>query len=1077
MNLGDRIKNAANAFAGNKNTPQKTENSSLRSQARDFLRNGTGSKPLIQEWSDVVITDEDMYTGYSYAAITKRANKTAWLSKNFLMTSADPKTVEQYQASERDLVHPYLELIRNSTEFTQKKFWYDISTYLDLEGIYYLMAVRAVDEKKDGTKRVGAIQKFVMLNPYEVRRVKNEKTGEVGGYIEYRDGLYREIPKEMIIEVRLLNPFDRDKSYSMTDAAKDSQFTLKQAGDYTRHSIQGNINAPGAITTDVVLDDNVFANFVSRIRNHEKGEPLYGNGTGSINWDSMQIDLDKAALGTINEINRSTLFAVSGMSKTAMGIEESGTTRDVSQTQNDNFVSDAIIPRTEDIIDALNLDYRKWYFDDWMKNKFEIIIDNPLESDRDAEKKDIEIRDTSYDLSEKLIAAGYDRETARKFAMGEITLEDLGEPEELEEDNTTTTTDTDTTDTTSTDAVVDEDSTKDDEPERGTDAPDTSKTVENQLSARQFPSLYDELDIDLGDLGCIMLDIKPVSILQHVSDGDMDLVQAEEGDHAMGAVAETEAHVTLLYGLLENGNLWADKVDAVLAGWLPGKVTVEEVGYFDTPDSYAIVAHIKKTTEIQEGHDRLTLLPHVNTFTEYKPHMTLAYIRKDADLGKWLKSLNAVYAGAELTPLGINYGDLPPEDEDDVDNYGVVNGVKGTRYTYKGSFIAKSDIPAKVLEELEAPLHIHDHTDENVQRANNELGTDGEARSIVEAQMASLQAGVAKIESQVAADAIEKLEKNAFEDQSDIITKEQKEQHERELNALLTAFYTVVMPLYGNMLLQKRSAQFDKQVPFEMSADIKKFIKESAKGASESHINTVVDDFLKTVSNTYNSLVEAEMITLIAQRVTEGDSRYTKLLPDNPTQDQIKRAVRAGKFTDTPIYEEASKLAMQGASRQTIIKSIQQKYANISDTRAKMIARTETSRAFNQSQYQADLQFLRATNQVQYAYKEMRSRSGHPCPFCQSIIGMGAIPFEKNFVNLGDDISATITKEDGSTVVRTLPINYESIEAGNVHPNCECEYVLSIRTPDGTVLNSKDGRVVEGIEELTNTEDLSIEEQ
>ena len=90
---------------------------------------------------------------------------------------------------------------------------------------------------------------------------------------------------------------------------------------------------------------------------------------------------------------------------------------------------------------------------------------------------------------------------------------------------------------------------------------------------------------------------------------------------------------------------------------------------------------------------------------------------------------------------------------------------------------------------------------------------------------------------------------------------------------------------------------------------------------------------------------------------------------------------------------------------------------------------------------------------------------------------MGAIPFEKNFVNLGDNISATITKEDGSTVVRTLPINYESIEAGNVHPNCECEYVLTIRTPEGTILNSKDGRVVEGIEEFTNPVEKSETEE
>ena len=38
----------------------------------------------------------------------------------------------------------------------------------------------------------------------------------------------------MIIEMAELNPFDEDKPFAMTDAAKDSQFTIKTADDYTR---------------------------------------------------------------------------------------------------------------------------------------------------------------------------------------------------------------------------------------------------------------------------------------------------------------------------------------------------------------------------------------------------------------------------------------------------------------------------------------------------------------------------------------------------------------------------------------------------------------------------------------------------------------------------------------------------------------------------------------------------------------------------------------------------------------------------------------------------------------------------
>lgn len=434
MNLQQRVANAAQALIG------KTDNSLGTSEANNFLRYGSGNKPLVQNWSDVKMSDEDMYTGYSYAAIIKRANRTSVLGRRFILTEASTKTVDEYKNREEDLIHPYLQVINRSKDFTKKMFWYEISTYLDLEGVYYLGAVRNSRQSRNGVK-VGAIQKFVLINPYTVRRVIKESTGEVGGYVESKNGFYREWTPEEIIEIKLLNPFDKDKPYAMTDAAKESQFTLKQAGDYTRQTINGNISAPGIVSTDVLLDDQKFDNFKARINGRQKGEPIFGNGSGAIRWQDMQVDLDKAALDKINEIQRSILFAVTGTGKTVLGIEESGTTRDTSQTQDENFTIDAIIPRVEDICDYLNLDYRKWY-DEWEDNQFEIVVDSPVESDRESELKDIEIRDASYDLADKLIQSGYSRDDAFKYANGEITWNEMAEPvvkEVVSEDTGTTT--------------------------------------------------------------------------------------------------------------------------------------------------------------------------------------------------------------------------------------------------------------------------------------------------------------------------------------------------------------------------------------------------------------------------------------------------------------------------------------------------------------------------------------------------------------------------------------------------------------------------------------------------------------
>lgn len=391
-----------------------------------FLRYGS-RKTMPSTWSTPEISDQDFYTGYGFAVINKRANRSVVLGKKFLYTDAKEEIIKKANEEGTRVIHPYLDLIRSSTDFSERDFWYDISTYLDLEGIYYLMAVRTVTT----TGKVGNIQKFVLLNPYNIRPVVNSK-GELGGYSEIYSNKQRDIPKEMIIPIKLLNPFKNDQAYSLADAARDSQFTMKQANDFAREAIDGNLNAPGILSSSIELPDDQFDNFVERVKHHGRGEPLFGNGAGTINWEDMQTDLDKAALDKINNINRDALIAVSGTSKTGMGIEESGTGREVSRTQKDDFTENAVMPQIENIIDALNLDYRKYYSDRYKSNGYTIVLDNPLETDRDAEQKDVEIRDSQFALLQQLLDAGYSYDVAAKYAKGLIEVTDIGKPEQPE---------------------------------------------------------------------------------------------------------------------------------------------------------------------------------------------------------------------------------------------------------------------------------------------------------------------------------------------------------------------------------------------------------------------------------------------------------------------------------------------------------------------------------------------------------------------------------------------------------------------------------------------------------------------
>lgn len=434
MKIQDRFKVALNAFR------QTNALGDDRRLARQFLRYGNRN-PLQADWSQVVMNDSDAYTGFSYAAVNNRANAVVELAENNLITTATQKLIDEAKKKEEPLAHPYLPLIDESTEFANDVFWNNISIFLDLKGVFYLLAVRNFQGD-----RIGEIQEFKLLNPYEVKRIVNAKTGELGGYKEQRGNLEREIPKEMIIEIRKLNPFSRVDPYSLVDAAKDSQFTLKQAGDYTRHAIQKNINSPGIVTfndEELAVDPEKFKNFQDRIKGHTKGEPIFAAGKGAIEFDPMQTNLGEAGLDKITEINLNQLIAVTGNSKTMFGIEQSGVTRDTGKIQKDLFTGSHAIPQLRTIISALNQDYKVSYPKDYEKTKYRLSIDSPLGVDREAELKDVEIRNSSFALFESLVAQGYDRKEASKYVNGEIALDELGEPKEPPKPEPETETETD----------------------------------------------------------------------------------------------------------------------------------------------------------------------------------------------------------------------------------------------------------------------------------------------------------------------------------------------------------------------------------------------------------------------------------------------------------------------------------------------------------------------------------------------------------------------------------------------------------------------------------------------------------
>lgn len=185
------------------------------------------------------------------------------------------------------------------------------------------------------------------------------------------------------------------------------------------------------------------------------------------------------------------------------------------------------------------------------------------------------------------------------------------------------------------------------------------------LNANKFRDMYTELGINIDRLGCIMLDVDGSNIPAVPDESALYYSSNPDRFWIKGFVAGKVPHVTLLYGLMASGKTaWKNEVDKVLEGWSINEVKVQQVSFFESPYEdepyYCLVAHIRITPELMEGHRRLEFLPHINTFPEYKAHITLAYIQKDDDLREELVTFfsNHLYQpeNNSLAVTGLNYG-------------------------------------------------------------------------------------------------------------------------------------------------------------------------------------------------------------------------------------------------------------------------------------------------------------------------------------------------------------------------------------------------------------------------------------
>lgn len=103
-----------------------------------------------------------------------------------------------------------------------------------------------------------------------------------------------------------------------------------------------------------------------------------------------------------------------------------------------------------------------------------------------------------------------------------------------------------------------------------------------------------------------------------------DILYTEEGDRTFGR--EDYIHTTALYGLTEDS---IDSVKEVVLGVKPFELKLGQVEVFEHRDGYDVI-HVKVelTPELLDLRKRLEQLPFKSDFPDYKPHVTIAYVKQ-----------------------------------------------------------------------------------------------------------------------------------------------------------------------------------------------------------------------------------------------------------------------------------------------------------------------------------------------------------------------------------------------------------------------------------------------------------------
>lgn len=413
-------------------------NEATKYDLSSWLSSGVVGKTLRNKTSDVKIEPEHLYRGYGYGIINSITKTGIVTAEENVRTTCSSAERERLAKNNDQIEHPYKKLWQNSPYFSEYDFWKQFLTYIQLNGEFYIYMNRkriaGASRYKAGTRNLMFPTNYMkLLNPNEMKPKTYDSDGNV---VEWQrtiksktnvgQNLVQVFPAYQIIRVSEFDPLDPAKPYSLLDATKENLFTLENAKDFTRHALVSNVNAPGIIAVNGEFEtQEQFDNYVAMLQNHEKGEWIIAAGNAETKAQELSQNLDGASQEKIRAIERDEMLVTTGISKSVLGIETTGLTRDVAATQKLTFVEKTVVPYIKLMLETLNFDYRVNYAGDFNENKYILRVTTPSTSDKTQELKELEVREAEYAMVQRYVDRGYTRKSAAQFVRGEIDVEQL----------------------------------------------------------------------------------------------------------------------------------------------------------------------------------------------------------------------------------------------------------------------------------------------------------------------------------------------------------------------------------------------------------------------------------------------------------------------------------------------------------------------------------------------------------------------------------------------------------------------------------------------------------------------------